>query len=151
MSQGQILIELNGLASELVCLVEDSGVEVIAIQGVDPGWFVCASQQGVGAGVVWINGTRELEETPRFVKSVHAERRVKRDKDLRRLQIIVVRLPTAGGLGASPFGFGLPDMRCEDRRDRAYYLVLDGKNVLHLAVVVLGPEMRSCCGIDELR
>src|SRR5262245_66447985 len=103
MSQGQILIELNGLAGELVCLVEDSGVEVIAIQGVDPGWFVCASQQGVGAGVVWINGTRELEETPRFVKSVHAERRVKRDKDLRRTQITLFPLPTAAALRPTPF------------------------------------------------
>jgi hypothetical protein len=52
MSHGQVLVELNGLVSELMCLVEDSGVEVIAIQGVNPSWLVCARQEGVGAGVV---------------------------------------------------------------------------------------------------
>src|SRR5262245_27080545 len=96
MSLGQIFIEPNSLASELVCLFEDTGVEVIAIQGVDPSRFVCARQEGVCAGVVWINGTRELEETPRFVKSVYAERLIKRDEDFSRLQTIVVRLPAVG-------------------------------------------------------
>src|SRR4029453_3846359 len=89
MSQGQIFIELNGLASTLVCPVEDTGVEMIAIQGVHPRRLVCARQERVGTGVVWINGTRELKETPRFVKRVHAEGGVKRDKDFSRLQTIV--------------------------------------------------------------
>ena len=48
------------------------------------------------------------------------------------------------------FGLGLPDMRGEDCDDRAHNLILDGKDVLDLAVVVLGPAVSPCRSIDQL-
>jgi hypothetical protein len=65
LSQRQIWIELYGLARKLVCLVEGTRIEVIAIKRVDPGGVISTGQDSVGASVVRIYRKRLLDEMPR--------------------------------------------------------------------------------------
>lgn len=66
MGFGQIGIELDGLAGELVRLSKGSRTEKVAIQAIDPDGNVGIRQDGKGAGMAWINSKRLPQETPRL-------------------------------------------------------------------------------------
>src|SRR5262249_60241919 len=57
----------------------------------------------------------------------------------------------SNGLRTSAFGFRLPDMRREDRGDRAHDFVLYFEHGRECSIVVFGPAVRSSLGVDQLR
>jgi hypothetical protein len=78
MGFGKIGIKLNGLLREPVGAIKCIRTEIVAIQAVDPNGKVRTRQDGKGAGIVWIDGKRPLQQTTRLVKIVHPVRRVER-------------------------------------------------------------------------
>ena len=69
----QVRIELHGLARVLVRQVEGSRIEKIAVHAIGPDERVRAGEDGVGSGVVCINGKRLLQQTPRFVDILRSQ------------------------------------------------------------------------------
>src|SRR5215510_1008297 len=51
----QIGVELYGLARQLICPDEGSGIAIVAVQRVDPGGHVAKGQPSVGARVTWVD------------------------------------------------------------------------------------------------
>ena len=60
------------------------------------------------------------------------------------------RPATPRRLGERAFGLGLVHVHCKTAHDGSGDLILDGKDVLELAVVALGPAVRAGHGVDEL-
>lgn len=110
-----------------------------AVEGFYPGRLLQIRQQRVGAGVARVDGQRTLQKSPRLPKALHSVRRHEGKAGIGPLQVVVVRLPAVGWLGPRALDLGPPDMRGEKRHDRVRYFVLDGKHVLDLAVIALGP------------
>src|SRR5262245_10573024 len=108
-------------------------------------------EDGIGAGVAWVDAQRPLQEAPRFVNVAYRERAIESVRGLDRLHIVVIGLPAAGWLGAHALGFGDSDMRGKDRNDCAHHLVLDGKDIIECSVIVLGPAMYPRRRINQLR
>ena len=75
MSDREIGVELNGLPSEPMRAFEGSGAQMIFIQRVDPSSQVGIRKHGIGPSVVRVEGDGALEETTRFIKVGHVERR----------------------------------------------------------------------------
>jgi hypothetical protein len=48
-------------------------------------------------------------------------------------------------------GLRLAHVDCEHRSDRAGHLILEREDVLHLAVIALGPAVSAGLSVDELR
>src|SRR5262249_30838991 len=94
---------------------------------------------------------RLLDETTRLVKGFYRERLIERVKGINSSQVVVISLPAAGWLRARALGLSHSHMRSKDRDDRAHHVVLDRKDIFERAVVALGPTMRSCRRIDQLR
>ena len=149
MSDREIRVEFNGLPSEAMRAFKRSGDEKIFIQRPHPGSQVGIRESGIGPSVVRIEGDGALEER-RAQKVGHVERRPPRAQDVRSAHEKVVRLPGRRRLQQRALGLGLVDMGHQDRNDRPGHLVLNGEDVLQLAVVTLGPTMSAGSSIDEL-
>lgn len=67
------------------------------------------------------------------------------------LQKEIVGRPVLGRFPLSLLGATHRNASLQGSSDGARHLVLDGKHILHAAVVALGPQMRFSRGIDELR
>ena len=67
MSQRQISIQLHGFAREVVRPIQNCGFEKVLGRGIVPGGDVSNREPGVGAGVVWVDGKRLLEQASCFL------------------------------------------------------------------------------------
>src|SRR5262245_53826978 len=104
----------------------------------------------MGPGVVGVYGERPVQAEARLQKLYFAERGVVESQSMSGLQVVIVRQPHRGRLSKGALGLCLVHMHRKHRHDRSDDLVLDGKSVIELAIVAVGPPVRAGRGIDEL-
>src|SRR5262245_46082704 len=97
----------------------------------------------MGVHIVGIEayGAAEEVDAPRHVIAIVA---------VPSLQKIVIGDPILRRLAAGLFGAARHEAAAKGRDDRPTYLVLDGKDVLNVAVIPLRPKVILCRGIDQL-
>jgi hypothetical protein len=64
---------------------------------------------------------------------------------------VMVRLPCCRRLQQGPFNLGFRDVCDQQRRNRAYNLVLNREYIVELSVVPLSPTMRAGLCVNQLR
>lgn len=58
-----------------MCAVENRGVEKIFVHWIGPGRNVGLGEEGIGAGIAWVDGKRLLEQAPSFTNSLREHAR----------------------------------------------------------------------------
>src|SRR5258708_18820445 len=66
------------------------------------------------------------------------------------LQDEIIGIEAIGALAFDALDLGEPQTRFDGADDGKRYLVLQGENIVGLAVIALGPDMRAGRGVDEL-
>src|SRR5262245_55416363 len=149
MSDGETGVDLNGRPSEMMRAFEGGGT--IFVQWVEPSNQVGIREGDIGPSIERIEGNGVLKEPPRLIKGSDVERRPHRGVDSRGAHEEIVCLPDRRRLQQGALQLGLVDIGHQDRNDRSRNLVLDGEDVIQLAVITLSPAMSAGERIDQLR
>src|SRR5262245_5116033 len=104
----------------------------------------------MGPGVVGLDGQRPVQTSRRLQKLYFAERGVVESQSMSGLQVVIIRQPHRGRLSDRALGLCFVHVRRKHRYDRPGDFVLDGKSIIELTIIAVGPAVRSGRGVDKL-
>jgi hypothetical protein len=104
------------------------------------------SEKSVSRHKVWIALDGALQH--RFGLDTRLLRRV--PPALAAAQKVVMRRGIAGGFAGEPAAFRISQIQGESAHDLLRHLVLDGEDVVEIAVVAFGPKVTAAGAVDQL-